>query len=300
MNAKGVAVVQWGLELGQPLPRALPIPDAGAPRCAHTGTHLTIEGDDFAFAMDASSGTLHALDGARAFPVQELPILHLTAVEGKKVFDFAAMAPPYCEFPDAATRTIEEVTTEVQGDALTITVHDRFADFAGRTQWRLDRAGMGIVSYDYAYSGPPREIRELGVKLLMDSSCQRLSWERRGLWGIYPEDHIGRPSGEALAYRPSAATAETGPRPDWPWLLDENDLGANDFRSTRFGIYRAGLTSTSGAGICALADADVSVRACLTPRGTMFHLFENKRPLTLGTGDKIQGAFHIRLAGGKP
>ena len=40
--------------------------------------------------------------------------------------------------------------------------------------------------------------REVGVAFDLVNQVDRLKWDRKGLWSVYPKDHIGRNEGEAL------------------------------------------------------------------------------------------------------
>jgi len=79
----------------------------------------------------------------------------------------------------------------------------------------------------------------------------RLSWNRRGQWTVYPEDHIGRLDGEATPFPVSRTWKLAGPDepPTWPWAHDAMELGCNDFRSTKETVRRASLRRASGAGV---------------------------------------------------
>lgn len=70
----------------------------------------------------------------------------------------------------------------------------------------------------------------------------RLYWRRESQWSVYPNDHISRPVGEASLFYPEVPQGgNPRTKPLWSWSKDCNELGSNDFRSTRRNIWFAGL-----------------------------------------------------------
>lgn len=99
-------------------------------------------------------------------------------------------------------------------------------------------------------------LEKLGVSLGIDGQVTAVSWEREGLYSLYPAHHIGRNCGTAFA---SAERADVhlggyGQKPDWRWEHDmvnyfldrapENKQNphTNDFKSTRDAIKRYSVT----------------------------------------------------------
>ena len=95
------------------------------------------------------------------------------------------------------------------------------------------KAGIGM---------DPGGLNELGVWYKLCPGYEELSWERKGLWSCYPEDHIGRRKGVAR--------------------LRDGD----DFRSMKHNIYQAELVNTdTNTGVRILSDGTHSVRAEMEP-----------------------------------
>ena len=76
-------------------------------------------------------------------------------------------------------------------------------------------------------------------------------------------DRPGRLSGSVRAFEGMHACGPAGPRtkPDWSWSKDGNELGSNDFRSTKENIRWASLTSLEGPGIKVVSDGSQHARA---------------------------------------
>jgi len=104
--------------------------------------------------------------------------------------------------------------------------------------------------------------RQIGIVLYVPKSCDSLAWKRKGLWSVYPDDHIGRLEGVAGAFRDASfPAAKSREKPPWPWHLDSNALGTRDFRATRRDILRASLTDDAGRGIIVKSDGTQHTRA---------------------------------------
>ena len=290
-DAAGELVNVAAIQLGERRAEPVPEPRAGAPRHSLADGKWTVEGDAFSLTLDAQSGSL-AGEGA---PVLSFPALHVTR------YDFADLAPnekPYEVLPHAETRGVAEVTVDEATVALVMTVADQYEGFEGRVGWRVDRAGVGRVSYDYTYHGDELKAREIGVRMLLPEACDELSWRRWSEWAVYPEDSISRTEGVARAHRdPGLGAAARGVRPTWPWALDETELGTNDFRSVKLNIHEAAVRSAGGSGVRVRANADAHVRACLAPDGVMLHVLSECRmgPVTVRDADRLTGEFTIEL-----
>ena len=76
---------------------------------------------------------------------------------------------------------------------------------------------------------------------------------------VYPDDHIGRPHGEASALFDHPAKVP----PEWPWSRDNTPLGSNDFRSTKRHIRWAALVLPQGPAVLVLSDGRQHSRAAL-------------------------------------
>ena len=112
---------------------------------------------------------------------------------------------------------------------------------------------------------------------LLPPSLDTLSWRRKGLWSIYPEWHIARLSGQTLVHC-AAPSGKYGEPPDREWQQEETDFiafgrydtgrrGTEDFRSSKFSILRADMSSHGeGPAFAALSDGSDSVRMELVPQ----------------------------------
>jgi hypothetical protein len=86
--------------------------------------------------------------------------------------------------------------------------------------------------------------QEVGISFLVSGQVDQLAWRRKGLWSVYPEDHIARTDGTALR---KGNTPQANVKPTWSWSMDETPAGAgsNDFRSQKEYIYSASAIISS-------------------------------------------------------
>jgi hypothetical protein len=286
-----VAAIQLGTKAESPLPT----PTAGAPEISEAGDLVVISGQGFSLVFDKARGDFRAEDARHQSAITRFPSLHLTR------FDFGDLAsdqPPYAVFPDRKTRVVESATVEKHSDGLILKVKERYDHFAGNTTWLLDKNGRGKIDYDYTYSGERMSTRELGVRLELKPECDVLKWNRWSEWSIFPEDSISRTQGTAKAMR--AGNREVDPeniRPTWPWSQDQTELGTTDFRSIKFNIYAAELTTPHGPGLRLLSNAKAHLRCNLTADAVQFHALSRCRmgQIAIQAGSKLQGSFTTEI-----
>lgn len=147
--------------------------------------------------------------------------------------------------------------------------------------------GTGLINTEYTLNNfkisppMPRKIpwddqdaggfEEVGVSYLLTDDVDQLSWIRKGLWSVYPDDHIGRNEGTANRYGTNNEKI-FGKRPQGKWYQDEKDFsvfgqydlggrGTNDFRSTKENIYLASaISSKRGVAVKVESNAQNAVR----------------------------------------
>ena len=98
----------------------------------------------------------------------------------------------------------------------------------------------------------------------LPKTFDKLSWKRKGKFTTYPENDIARNAGTAMLnakYVNGVEAWDDVPKADWK--DDANDLGSNDFRSTKKNILDAELTNANGDNITVFSDGDQSSRTWL-------------------------------------
>jgi hypothetical protein len=197
-------------------------------------------------------------------------------------------------------------------DGDTMTVSGSYDEAQGAITYRPAPDGCMEISYSFTCT---RDVnpRQVGIVLDLPRSFDTLTWERKGLWSFYPEDHIGRARGTARAFPPNVdVCSQAGPKraPSWPWKDDATPHGSNDFRSTKENILSACLRAGDGRGaIEVVSDGTQHVRAWVdgsrvrllvaryTNAGAERFFDSHARPeyAPLKKGDRVEGKVRMRL-----
>jgi hypothetical protein len=186
-------------------------------------------------------------------------------------------------------------------------------EYEGGYRIRMDEAGRIEVAYEFKYKGPEICAREVGLQWELPLAFDRLDWDRAAAHSFYPADHIGRPTGMALAHSPAPQTVPPNGR---PFGLDDHPWGSNDFRSAKRNVYWASLTNKLGQGVKVISDGTQTVRCTVGVHGINlkvldfyggsggrnqwsvlgFHYGPGKH---IKTDDVLKGTVRLQLLGGK-
>jgi hypothetical protein len=182
-------------------------------------------------------------------------------------------------------------------------------DFEGGFEIRMDDAGDVEYRYQFTYEGPEVLVREIGLEFELPRSCDKLRWDRKAEFSYYPEDHIGRPVGEAVAH---PAVPQNVPPGDRPYGLDDHPWGCNDFRSTKRNIFTASLTDEEGSGVQVVSDGTQHIRASVGTHEIVLDVLDHYGGMswtynngyhygpgrTIKPGEVLKGTVRVRLLGG--
>jgi hypothetical protein len=256
--------------------------------------------------FDKAAGTIirAELDGLRVVTGGPALML-LPQTTGPCVTDYSLDIKPFNEV--MAGWTAESVETKTESAATTITVRGRAKNAAGQYSIRFDGQGRARFNYEFKVAEAVNP-RQWGLVLYLPREFDKLDWSRKGQWSVYPENHLGRPRGTARAEAAGHAF-KFREGPGWDWKDDQNELGSNDFRSTKSALFWAALTSEKGPGLLLAGDGKISARAFLdgnrvgwliaefnTGGGDLFFAGHHKiddRPLA--AGEAIKGSFTVQL-----
>lgn len=192
-------------------------------------------GENFEIAFDGSNGRIRRALVNRHSVLYETPKLHVLPIEST-----------LNEFPIYETwRLIKPLEIHPAGDDYEVIEMGTYRDFAGELRFRITPQGSVKVSYDFTYTGTDTRAREIGLQFGVPLWCDKLQWRRVGEWTVYPDDHIGRNDGIAMAHAPAPQPVP----PTQPFAQDDTPLGTNDFRSTKRHFVFASLEDKDGYGI---------------------------------------------------
>lgn len=157
-------------------------------------------------------------------------------------------------------RLVKEVSIQKGEKEFVLTVKDEYNEAYGYTTYRLKPNVSLEVDYRYNLKVNINP-RQWGLVFGLPSSFNTLKWSRQGQWNYYPEDHIGRLAGVATAHNKEELSGPAGPskQPQCEWKDDRNELGTNDFRSTKVNIKNASI-SNGTSSLHVLGNGTQSVR----------------------------------------
>jgi len=266
----GFEIDAWQIALGEDPRLALPEPlvPTGAAHLEEAGGEFVVRGPGYTVAVDAGTGALRAVGLAGRPALTGMPALMLLPANGDDVcgVQMTGVEPDIPLFSDACHNwRATSVSARETAEGVEVGIEGAYDEAAGAFTLRFAQGSVIALGYDFTVAEPGRcDPRQVGVVFELPADADMLSWRRRGDWGYYPDDHIGRPEGTARAFTdPKSLCGLAGPRvePDWPWKDDANRHGTNDFRSTKRHILEASLANDRGVGVRVLSDGTQHVRA---------------------------------------
>ena len=139
-----------------------------------------------------------------------------------------------------------------------------YIDCKGKQTYLFTNDGKLITEYEVQYTKANISPYQYGLMLQLPKSFDQLNWKRKGEFTGYPENNIARTRGTAtLNAKHVNNVEEWGVVPNGDWKDDANDLGSNDFRSTKRYIQQASLQDKNGNSVTILSDATQASRSWL-------------------------------------
>jgi hypothetical protein len=230
---------------------------------------LVVQGENFEVTFDRTTGQIRSATASSVPVLLEGPVLHVLP-----------WADAFAREPDPQTWTLRDLRGQADGSRVVVMVEGSYTGFEGRYELAIDAAGGIEVTYHFVRTGPELAVREQGLRFAVSKRCDTLRWRRRAEFSVYPDDHIGRPIGEArykvpkvpvgaglCASPPKVAGSritDHGSRllpPSWPWSQDTTPAGSNDFRSTKRNLLCGSLTGPNGTGVGIESNGEQHLRA---------------------------------------
>ncbi len=234
-------------------------------------------------------------------------LMALPLTGGGVSVDHNANIPPFndiCSNWKASSVKINKTDKGIE-----VHVKGSYKEFKGNYTLLVNANGELNVSYSFDALVDVNP-RQWGLVFEAPSDFNKTFWRRDGLWSVYPSDHISRPVGEAeLFYKGLPKTVNPRIEPTWSWSYDFNELGSNDFRSTRRQIWYAGLRTEDNSEILAVSNGKQHWRCWLEKGKIRFlvadfvspgfetllgaHYGKYRKPLK--KGDNIKGIVQINV-----
>ena len=193
---------------------------------------------------------------------------------------------------------------------IVVNVEGAYKDYEGSYDLRINANGEIQVDYKFLVKSDI-DPRQWGMVFETPKDFDETFWRRKGLWSVYPADHISRPIGKAISsYQEVPEHENPRVKPTWAWSKDQNQLGSNDFRSTRRNIWYAGLNNhVNNTKVTVRSNSEQHWRSWKEKENTRFlvadfvtagaegflgsHYAPFRKPLKVG--DTIQGSIVLRV-----
>ncbi len=261
----GALVDSYRLRLGEPKKVKIGKP-AGAIELLESDAAFYINGNEFKMEIDRESGQLSvsSSEGKKLLATgPELVIM----LENNEIHTSGfpwprPEMPPLKELNQKCTGwEAREVAANKSESGVEILIRGSYQEAEGL--YRLNIGGNGKMTIDYEFTTHEEmHVRQIGILFYLPNSYDELSWKRNGRWSSYPDNHIGRNEGTVKAFRDASfPEVDSKTKPPWPWELDSNEMGTNEFRATRTNILEAALRDKDNAGITVRSDGSQQVRA---------------------------------------
>lgn len=275
---------RWGRLIDEEVMQSPPVRTTATPiahdltvdRAANT---LLVRGDGFDVTIDRSTGAIASASVGGERIIDAGPFLRVVKRGTPLNWDVDTtydIAGAFCR--------VDSVAIEVTPAKVVVTSRGMTDSLAATIIMTITARGEIVTTY--RITDPPAQCQEAGIRFRLTPLPDRVQWERRALWSSYPDDHIGRPVGEAPIFAPHAEQESPHRRPDRSWGMDTKDEFLlpgyrglpvpADFRSRKENIMRYALTNRrTGKGVEVTADGDCAARTAVLPDGMMDLLLDN-------------------------
>lgn len=281
-----------------------------APNMPEYDAHRIYSGDH-EWMLDYESGLVRAGRLARRAIVQGGPeLMLLSGIHTQHVGPHHRHGiEPFTD--SCENRVVREVIWKPE--IATMEVHAEYEEADSLMSYTVRSDGALDITYS-ATARVAMEVRQTGIVIDLPAQFSKLRWSRDTFWRAYPETHIGRASGTALADPGTYSSYNHDGRafpPVQAWEDDVTSLGSADFRSTRRDIHWASLTDHAGVGLWVEPREQTQVRAWragdIVRLLIASHTSGGSEPLMaragqqdhtrrwLSPGDQVSGSVRLRL-----
>jgi hypothetical protein len=271
-------------------------------------SEIMVKGKTFLWIFDASNGTIKkAYKNGQQILSGGPSLMILPLTTGPCQTEYSLSIEPLNN--TCSNWKINELITEETINGIVVKVNGSYNEANGTFSYTIDHNGN--LQIDYLFTSTiDVNPRQWGLVFAVPRNVENLKWDRKGLYTTYPDNHIGRLKGEAIPFPfEHISIVKFGIKPNWDWRFDSNELGSNDFRSSKDCIYEASLESKEGFGIRIDGKGTQTFRSFVhgesiqflvtsfsTGGGDLFfssHLEKSRKPIKIG--DQIGGTINLQL-----
>ena len=150
-------------------------------------------------------------------------------------------------------------------EAFRVSANVTFKEGKGKIGYTFSKDGKFSTEYEIEdASKNGTSPYQYGLMLQLPKTFENLTWKRKGDFSSYPQDHIGRNEGTAkLNAKVTNGVEPWRVEPVHAWKDDANELGSNDFKSTKRNIFQAALTDDNGTKVTVMSNTNQASRTWL-------------------------------------
>lgn len=262
VDPKGFIADEYRIPVGEQTQNRIAEPTKIKTTYKEKKDRYVIQGKDFICEISRENGQILSLRKAGKEVLKGGPWLMALPLTGGGCYpNHNANTPVFNDLCSAWKA--DQVSISREGESVLVRVEGSYQEFSGHYTLVVNAGGGLTVSYSFDALVDVNP-RQWGLVFEAPNSFDTTFWRREGLWSVYPEDHISRPVGEArLFYDGLPETIHPRVAPAWVWSKDFNELGSNDFRSTRRNIWYAGLKQNDVTSVIAVSDGKQHWRSWL-------------------------------------
>ena len=309
IDPRGFIADEYLIPVGEQTENKISVPEKVNTKLKSSKTEYIITGKGYKCVIDRNTGIILSLEKNGKKILSGGPHLMALPLTGGGCYpNHNADTPIFNDMCEGWT--VSSISAEKADNDVLVKVSGSYKDFDGEYSIFLNASGE--IKVDYSFTSKTNiNPRQWGMVFETADGFDKTFWRRKGLWSVYPSDHISRPVGEAKSFY-EEVPVEQNPRiePTWSWSKDHNQLGSNDFRSTRRNIWYAGLENVSdGSKVTVISDgtqhwrtwksgskSQFLVADFVTAGDEMFlsgHYAPYRKPLK--AGDVIKGVIILRV-----
>lgn len=268
-DPRGFVADEYLIPVGKQVQNELPDRDEQATRLKTGKDRFIIVGKNFVCEVSRTDGQILSLKKDGQEKLNGGPWLMALPLTGGGCYpNHNANTPIYNDL--CTDWTVSQATARKEGNNVVVNVEGSYKEFEGGYTLTVNANGELCVDYRFKASQDVNP-RQWGMVFDAPHSYGQAFWRRKGMWSVYPSDHISRPVGSAPLYY-QGLPRQVNPRvqPSWSWSMDFNELGSNDFRATRRNIWYAGLANASGDTITVRSNGEQHWRSWLDNKKIRF------------------------------
>lgn len=309
VDPRGFVADEYLIPVGEQKQNQVEAPARQRTKVKQDKSRIRIYGKNFTCLVDRSTGMILSVEKDNRQILSGGPWLMALPLTGGGCYpNHNAETPVFNDLCKGWKVTGVEVSEE--GQDVRLKVSGSYDGFDGQYEMICNANGEIRVDYQFTVRTAVNP-RQWGMVFETPAGFEETFWRRKGLWSVYPADHISRPSGTAKSFYPEVPAVQN-PRikPAWAWSKDFNQLGSNDFRSTRRNIWYAGLQDVEGQSrVTVVSDGRQHWRSWKEGEKTCFlvadfvtagdemflgsHYAPYRKPLKVG--DVISGSIILRV-----